>query len=92
MKTTEWKCTDPDVNQWGRQLGEGIYEFYDDDTPYTVVKLADYTPEEKEEAINAYGYTLDLNQDKRNNFTYIKSLYPDDWEWIIAECIFELEQ
>jgi hypothetical protein len=88
----EWKQTDPDINQWGRQLDIGVYEFYDNTTPYTPIRLMDYLPVDQEEIINAYGYTLYKGTAKQDNLTYIKELYPDQWEWIIAECIFESEQ
>jgi len=27
---SKWICTDPDTNQWGRKIGERIYEFKQD--------------------------------------------------------------
>ena len=50
--------------------------------------MNDYTYEQIENCINSYGYTIFnagmgmLNIDKE---------YGDDADWIIAECLFEME-
>lgn len=84
----EWKCTDPDMNQWGRLVGGRVYEFKQD-MKYpdgSVVKeeetidLNDYTEEEINDHLSAYGW--DIEQLKEEN-----SL--EDAEWLMAECIFE---
>lgn len=48
------------------------------------IDLADYTDEEIEDHINAYGYTL--NGDSSN---FIQNTYGDSWKQICCECIFE---
>ncbi len=88
MKTysDEWVLTDPDTNQHGRQLSETKFEFYEgmgfDPTP---IDLDDYKDGVIEYIISAYGYSLYPGPE------YIRDLYPDNYNWIIAECIFESE-
>ena len=48
------------------------------------IDLADYTDEEIEDHINAYGYTL--NGDSSN---FIQNTYGDSWKQICCECIYE---
>lgn len=84
-----WTLTDPDTKQWGRQTSENIFEF-----KYTVhgevveIDLEKYTDGEVEDAINTYGYTLYDPTDALEN---VATLYGTRADWIIAECIFELE-
>lgn len=84
----DWICTDIDNNQWGRQIGDKVYEFkqdltYPDGTVVTEeaeVNLLDYTDAEIENHISAYGYTIEqLYRDNTIEFA----------EWLMAECIFE---
>ncbi len=79
-------CTDPDTNQWGRKLSCNAYEFHQTDVERTVIDLDDYTLEEKEVVIRAYGYTLYSTKDGCTN---IVELYGEEWEWVLAEYIFE---
>ena len=88
---TDWICTDPDNEQYGKQISERVFEFKElatnedeyDFGEYIELKinLDDYTQEEVEEYISAY-YT-DLNE--------IFNIYGEEADWIIAECIFEQE-
>lgn len=48
------------------------------------IDLADYTDEEIEDHINAYGYTL--NESSTN---CIRNTYGNSWKQICCECIFE---
>lgn len=50
-------------------------DFWIDDT----IVLANFNDKEIHEHISAYYDSLDA----------IKEIYGDDWEWIVAECIFE---
>ena len=86
-----WILTDPDTNQYGKKISNKIFEFkqsdINDNYPVTI-DLNDYTYEQIENCINSYGYTIFnagmgmLNIDKE---------YGDDADWIIAECLFEME-
>lgn len=87
---TDWICTDPNMNQWGRKIEDKVYEFKQD-TYYpdgTIVKekaeidLNDYTEKEINDHLLAYGWCIE--QLKEEN-----SL--EDAEWLMAECIFEQE-
>lgn len=90
----EWVCTDPDQNQWGRQIGDDMYEFKEDD-PFEeddgvrqeTIVLSHYSDKIKEYCINSFGYSLYETKDGNQN---IDELYGDQSDWIIAECLFEL--
>ena len=99
---TDWKCTDLDNKQYGRQISEKVFEFkeknpmaeFDEDEDEIIefeVNLDDYTSQEIENHINTYGYTLF----KPKGFTFtavnIFEQYGEEANWIIAECIFEQE-
>lgn len=63
---TEWKCTDPDMNQWGRKINEKVYEFKQDMkypdgfiiTEEEEINLNEYTEEEIEDHLSPYGWTI----------------------------------
>lgn len=90
-KLEDWKCTDLDNDQWGRQLGDDLFEFkeknrgldeYEEDEFIEIqIDLDGYTEEQKEEYISAY---YDSIED-------VKAQYGMQANWIIAECIFEQE-
>lgn len=78
----KWVLTDASTKQKGRMLAPGVYEFkekrYGCKVKATVV-LADYSQERRDYYAEAYyGSLAGLMKD---NF--------EDWEWILAECIFE---
>lgn len=91
-----WVLTDPDdVDgvQYGRQIGDLVFEFRNGDEFPTQIDLADYTYEEIETIIKAYGYTQGETADITNGgLTNIKEIYEDNSDWIIAECIFESDK
>lgn len=84
----DWICTDPDMNQWGRKLGEKVYEFkqdmkYPDGSVIhetDVIDLNDYTDEEINDHLSPYGW--DIPQLLTENSD-------EDAKWLMAECIFE---
>jgi hypothetical protein len=88
---TEWKCTDADSNQYGRQISENVYEFKEKNRGLTdyeedefiqiIVDLDDYNSDYIENCISAYYSGIDE----------VKEIYGNDSNWIIAECIFEQE-
>ena len=88
---TDWICTDPDNEQYGRQISERVFEFREksrgldeyeeDEYVEMIIDLDDYSDGQIDNHISAY-YT-DLNE--------IVNVYGDDANWIIAECIFEQE-
>ncbi|MEK6829797.1 MAG: hypothetical protein AABY15_06785 [Nanoarchaeota archaeon] len=97
----EWTCTDPDNFQYGRKVSPGVYQFkewiggdsmkkpkeeqvkeefensgcWEEDT----IVLANFNEKEIDNHISAYYDSLEA----------LKKIYGDDWEWIVAECIFE---
>lgn len=88
---SDWICTDLDNEQYGRQLSETRFEFkeknrglidYDEDEIiHFGVDLSKYSDKEIREAISGY----------YNSLEELKSIYGDDSNWVIAECIFEQE-
>lgn len=94
----EWVCTDPNNQQYGRQISDMIFEFKE---PLFDYKFEGITPkrfktdEEIKIAINLSEYS------ENDMYDYVSSYYGyDDFKeflktnegrWVIAECIFELE-
>lgn len=88
MSNRKWICTDPNMNQWGRQIRDKIYEFKQD-VKYpngSIVKekaeidLNDYTDEEINNDLSPYSWSIKQLKEENN----IESA-----EWLMAECIFE---
>lgn len=96
MNNNEWFCTDGDCMQYCRDNGNSTYDFVEivwldtvegdkgyPDKEYTVksayIDLSDYTDDEKEIAASSYYDSLES----------LYSIYGDESEQIIAECIFE---
>ena len=87
----DWKCTDLDNEQYGRQLSANVYEFKeknrglldygDSEFIQITIDLDDYSSNCVEYYISAYYSGIDE----------VKQIYGVDFEWIIAECIFEQE-
>lgn len=87
-KKPKWLVTDGSAcKQKGRQLAPGVYEFKEKrfmGTPArrkvrAIITLAEYSPERRNYyAESFYGSLAELIAE---NF--------EDWEWILAECIFE---
>ena len=88
---TEWQCTDPDNEQYGRYISDRIYEFkeknrgltdYEEDEFIQIlIDLDDYSSDDAEDCVSAYYSGIDE----------VKQIYGADFEWVIAECIFEQE-
>lgn len=98
---TPWTCTDPDNHQYGRKLSPGVYQFkewigggkLDEKIEETIKKefnrsssweedtivLSNFNEQEIREHISSY----------YNSLEHLKEIYEDNWEWIVAECIFE---
>ena len=95
-----WEMTDGSLFQFGRKIAEGVFEFKEFDrnnyslqhTPYPAlvwddsekwvvetIELKNYSAQEFENHISAYYNSLDE----------VKEEYGNDWEFIVAECIFE---
>lgn len=87
----EWVVTDPDCNQKGRKLGPGKYQFTQDNYNDGEIDLDTISIVEIESCINSFGYSL--LPPHVSQLQNIYKLYPDmdDAEWIIAECIYEIE-
>lgn len=82
-----WVCTDPDTKQYGRQLGPKKFEFVQHDIEQTEINLNEYTEDKIEDAINSFGYTLRGKKGELN----IYDEFGKEANWIMAECLFELE-
>jgi hypothetical protein len=88
LSNIKWVCTD--TNQYGRKLRDGVYEFKEDDVypdglvlkRQDVIDLADYTDEEINNHLSAYGW--DIKQ-------LIEENGEEGAKWLMAECIFEQE-
>jgi len=88
---TNWKCTDLDNEQYGRQISTNVYEFkeknrglidYEENEFIQItIDLDDYSSDYTENCVSAYYSGIDE----------VKQIYGADFEWIIAECIFEQE-
>ncbi len=83
-----WVITDPDTNQQGRQLTDVLFEFKEEDKEQRGIDLSGFTNEIIEGVINSYGYTL---YKEELNLRNIHELYGKDANWIIAECLFEMD-
>lgn len=92
---SEWKVTDPDTAQRCRVLtypnGRKEFEFEQGKPLRAFINVAETiaaadTPEELEDFVKTYlhpfGYT---------GLEDVKEKYGDDWEQIVAECIFETD-
>lgn len=87
----EWVCTDPNTEQYGKINADGTYDFketvvWPDNSTTSkyaaALDLNEYSHDEKEDALDSFGY---------NNDT-ISKMCREDLLWIIAECIFELNE
>jgi len=90
----EWTCTDPDNEQYGRQLSERVFEFKEKNRWHDLdpdnsegeviqmtVNLDDYSKDSMYDLVcSYYGYT-----------DFEEFLKTPEGLWIIAECIFEQE-
>jgi len=88
--TTDWVLTDPDNQQYGRQLDELKFEFKEKDKNL-IIDLDEYEENETEDIINSYGYTLYEDEGSLESYRNVYNLYVDSANWIVAECIFEYE-
>ena len=96
-----WVITDPDCNQWGRQLRSckglklNLFEFSElryngscHELYRSGIDPSAFDKEELESIVNSYGYTLGKT---KGNLVNLKKQYGKDADWIKAECIFEQE-
>ena len=85
---SKWICTDSDMNQWGRKIGEKKYEFKQDMKypngmivhEWEEINLNEYSIEEMNEHLSPYNWSVKQLEAENT---------PEDAEWLIAECIFE---
>ena len=87
-KIAKWVLTDSDTKQYGRQLSPVIFEFKEKDRDATIIDVTAFTDEKIESCINSYGYTLSKDQKGLQN---VFELYGKEANWIIAECLFEMD-
>lgn len=88
-----WICTDRDRQQYGRKLCDGHYEFREANPAFLEnpskedpciemdIILDHYTDKQIENHVAAYYKSV----------AEVKEIYGRNWEWIVAECIFEQE-
>ncbi len=53
-KESEWKCTDPDTDQWGRFIGGRIFEFKTAGSEPVMINLGEYFQDDIERMIWPY--------------------------------------
>lgn len=75
-----WTLTDPDTNQFGRQLSKYRFEFKEDERQQAIIDLERYSWKEIADVCEAYYGDMD------ELFRY----NPKQSCWIIAECLFEM--
>lgn len=97
----KWVATDLDNFQFGRQLRKKVFEFkeYTGDNrdeitsldealtkkefwTHCIIDLDTYSEEKKEKIAKAY----------YENLAELKESCGQFWEWVLAECIFEIEE
>ena len=93
-----WVETDPDNYQFGRQIGEGIYEFKEFGVPDLVATLDEAIGDSEnwtQETIDLSKFSDELKESVASSYygslDELKEQCGDSWEWILAECIFEHE-
>lgn len=86
-----WKLTDGDTKQFGRQLTNTLFEFKQKGVKAKLIDLTEYEQKEIEHIVNAYGYTFLTKEDKNPALSNIHEQYGKEADWITAECIFESE-
>jgi hypothetical protein len=93
-KKINWVCTDSDTKQYGMHIQGKIYAFKEgigENRKESLIDLNDYSIPEQESHINSFGYTLLSGENKNPRLLNIYEEYGKQAEWIIAECIFEME-
>lgn len=78
----EWKCTDPDADQWGRQLSPYVFEFRTKDSEPVKIDLEAYSHVSQDLIVRTF-YPDGIDQVHRE--------YGENALWIVAECIYESE-
>lgn len=91
IKPIPWTITDTSTSQFGRKISDKVFEFKETRKRKVfqmTIDLTTYDREYIEDVITSYGYTLDETDDN-----YIGKIYEVEGEadWIIAECLFEME-
>jgi hypothetical protein len=77
-ESLEWKCTDPNQDQWVRKISNDNFEVFEQGEIQNIY-LKDYSGEQIRELISAYYDSLEE----------LIELYGKDSNQIIAECIAE---
>lgn len=88
----KWEYTDPDTQQYGREISEFVWEYKQPDVnggEPEVIDMRKYTVDQIESAINTFGYTLGSNGNYKLNIWQEYKLHALQ---IICECLFELEE
>ena len=88
-KKYEWICTDSNIEQYGRKITDKIFEFKEKGKGPYIINLDEYSNQDIESCINTYGYTQYPIIDDTNKLSYIRDVYKNESNWIIAECLFE---
>ena len=83
-----WTLTDSDTGQYGRQLDAKRFEFKENGRDPEIIDVKAFNSVQVEGCINGYGYTLFK---PRKHLSNIHELYGKEANWIIAECLFEMD-
>lgn len=97
----KWICTDKEIFQFARQTGAHTFEFkqFNWKNPlYEEPKSVEEAFEMNnwiEEEINLESYSCwkihEYVTEFYKSIIEVKNYYPTSWEWVVAECIFEVD-
>lgn len=89
----KWTLTDSDTKQYGRYIRDRIFQFKQPDLnenePVTIY-LDRYSFDQIEDCIRSYGYSQ-LSIIPEHCLGIFKE-YHNQADWIMAECLFEMEE
>jgi hypothetical protein len=82
LKEIKWHCTDPDIGQFGRKTGDGIYEFYteggESSHPMEIYNFAEpedaieidiskFEDDKIKDILDVFGYYMDIEEPKKED-------------------------
>ena len=91
--SVDWICTDPDNDQWGRKLGDGHYEFKESNPAFEINPVENEEYVQMDILIDQYSSPVieGIVGSYYSSLANLKEQNGDNWEWVLAECIFEFE-
>ena len=86
-----WTCTDPDSEQFGRQLSENIFEFKEKDRSFDAHGKNKWIKKTINLSLYKYQDIIAMCAPYYKTMDELFDTYGKQSSWIIAECIFEQE-